>query len=52
MLGMLDLEITVLFFCFFTLNLLAAGEHISVSCLHVSISSLQNEIFNGLNKIM
>lgn len=49
MLGMLDLEITVLVFCFFTLNLPAAGEHISVSCLHVLISSLQNEIFNELN---
>lgn len=44
MLGMLDLEITVLFFCFFILNLLTAGEHISVSCLHVFIFSLQDEI--------
>lgn len=47
MLGMLDLEITVLFFCLFTLNVPTSGKHAIVSCLHVFISSLQNEIFIG-----
>lgn len=42
--GMLDLEITVLVLSLFTLKLTLSDGHISVSCLHMFISSLQHEI--------
>lgn len=42
MLGMLDLEITVL--SLFTLNFTLSDGHIGVPCLHIFIYSLQHEI--------